>query len=92
MPVSERQPLGWPQKADQVWSIGFAFDREARISEGTSAIRRPNLKSGSGLDVVIITPLTRVCSGHPLAVSGMTVKCIIAQLNLGQNSYASNLA
>lgn len=29
VPVSDRQPLGRPQKANQVWSMDFVFDRTA---------------------------------------------------------------
>ena len=29
VPVGDRQPLGRPQKADQVWSMDFVFDRTA---------------------------------------------------------------
>lgn len=29
VPVSERQPLGRPRKANQVWSMDFVFDRTA---------------------------------------------------------------
>ncbi|MDE3023618.1 MAG: hypothetical protein KGI54_17530 [Pseudomonadota bacterium] len=29
VPISERQPLEWPQQANQVWSMSFVFDRTA---------------------------------------------------------------
>jgi putative transposase len=61
VPVSDRQPLGRPQKADQVWSMDFVFDRTA---EG-QVIKCLTVVDDATHEAVAIVP-ERAISGHAL--------------------------
>lgn len=61
VPVSDRHPLGRPQKADQVWSIDFVFDRTA---EG-QVIKCLTVVDDATHEAVAVVP-ERAISGHAL--------------------------
>lgn len=61
VPVSDRHPLGRPQKADQVWSMDFVFDRTA---EG-QAIKCLTVIDDATHEAVAVVP-ERAISGHAL--------------------------
>lgn len=61
VPVSDRRPLGRPQKADQVWSMDFVFDRTA---EG-QAIKCLTVIDDATHEAVAVVP-ERAISGHAL--------------------------
>lgn len=61
VPVSERQPLGRPQKADQMWSMDFVFDRTA---EGR-AMKCLTIVDDATHESVAIIP-ERAIGGQPL--------------------------
>jgi transposase InsO family protein len=61
VPVSDRQPLVRPQKADQLWSMDFVFDRTA---EG-SALKCLTVVDDATHEAVAIVP-ERAISGHVL--------------------------
>jgi transposase InsO family protein len=61
VPVSDRQPLGRPQKADQVWSMDFVFDRTA---EG-QVIKCLTVVDDATHEAVAVVP-ERAISGHAL--------------------------
>ena len=61
VPVSDRQPLGRPQKANQVWSMDFVFDRTA---EGR-AIKCLTVVDDATHEAVAVVP-ERAIGGHAL--------------------------
>jgi len=61
VPVSDRQPLGRPQKANQVWSMDFVFDRTA---EGR-AIKCLTVVDDATHEAVAVAP-ERAIGGHAL--------------------------
>lgn len=61
VPVSDRQPLGRPQAANQVWSMDFVFDRTA---EGR-VIKCLTVVDDATHEAVAIAP-ERAMSGHAL--------------------------
>lgn len=61
VPVSDRQPLGRPQKANQVWSMDFVFDRTA---EGR-VIKCLTVVDDATHEAVAVVP-ERAIGGHAL--------------------------
>lgn len=61
VPVSDRQPLGRPQQADQVWSMDFVFDRTA---EGR-VIKCLTIVDDATHEAVAVVP-ERAIGGHAL--------------------------
>lgn len=61
VPVSDRQPLGRPQRANQVWSMDFVFDRTA---EG-QAIKCLTVVDDATHEAVAVVP-ERAISGYVL--------------------------
>lgn len=61
VPVSDRHPLGRPQRADQVWSMDFVFDRTA---EG-QVIKCLTVIDDATHEAVAVVP-ERAISGHAL--------------------------
>lgn len=61
VPVSDRQPLGRPQKANQVWSMDFVFDRTA---EGR-VIKCLTIIDDATHEAVAVVP-ERAIGGHAL--------------------------
>lgn len=61
VPVSERQPLGRPQAANQIWSMDFVFDRTA---EGR-VIKNLTVVDDATHEAVAIVP-ERAIGGHAL--------------------------
>lgn len=62
VPVADRQPLERPQRANQIWSIDFVFERAA---EGR-VIKRLTVVGDATHEAVAIVP-ERAIGGHALA-------------------------
>ena len=63
VPVSDRQPLGRPERANQVWSMDFVFDRTA---EGR-AIKCLTVVDDATHEAVAVVP-ERAIGGHALTL------------------------